>query len=175
MLLATFKANALNFKSNWNFKFEKELIISCNEDEYYCDDLCLNQKVCVIKEKLCRDCLGSTPYMTHIFNQIGKSIVSTEEDVLMEDVFDFIKGENFATLTSRSVYNSVDRFNSELMQEKFRSLCVSGDVESPMMIFATQEVSNLLAKGLYVICNEKAYRVDMMGGTKLAGGNDHFN
>jgi len=154
LLTILFSGSALSIEldSRWNYKFEKEVVLTCSQDEYFCEDLCENKERCIIKENVCRDCIGSTPYLTHVFNQIGRSIVSEGIEAPVEDLIELLRDGKFSSISSKSIYNHVDRFGSNKIMSKFESLC-DYESQNPVMIFETQEVSKLLGKPKYLICN----------------------
>ncbi len=160
-------ASSIEVKDEWNHRFQKEVVISCGESEYFCDDLCGKKDQCVIKEKVCRDCIGSTVYLTHIFDQIGRSIVASD-DAQIEDVLDLLKSNRFSTISSNSVYNMVDGTGNKDIERRFASLCPSEEYSKPVIIFETQEVSGLLGKPKLVVCNNgkntKVFHIDPNGG-----------
>jgi len=153
-ILFSAQSFGLSFESGWNPFFEKEVVVSCNEDEYFCDNLCDEKEKCVFKEKACRDCIGSSVYMTYIFNYAGKSIVRTEEEVPMEDLIIMLKSGLFSTIHAKSIYNHVERFDSPVLKEKFQRLCNPYVDEYPMLVYDVEKVSKKLGKPKYVVCND---------------------
>ncbi len=143
---------SVEVSERWNYKFQKEVVVNCGEGEYFCDDLCDKKDQCIIKEKVCRDCLGSTVYLTHIFDQIGRSIVASEE-AQIEDMIELLKANRFSIITPTSVYNMVDAMGDKKIEKRFASLCPSEEFKNPMVIFDTQEVSGLLGKPKLIVCN----------------------
>ena len=164
-LLTAANSWSLEIKSGWNFKFEKEVTLACSEDEYFCDDFCDNRKKCIIKEEICRDCIGPTPYLTHVFNQLGKSIVKSEK-AYEEDVLELLGSKNFASINKKSVYNHVDRFNSPRTKEKFEALC-DFQVPNPVILFETENISKKLGKPKFLICGDSFFHMDPYGGVVL--------
>lgn len=160
-------AFAVEVSDRWNYKFQKEVVVNCGESEYFCDDLCGKKDQCVIKEKVCRDCLGSTVYLTHIFDQIGRSIVASEE-AQIEDMIELLRTKRFSAITSTSVYNMVDAMGDKKIEKRFASLCPSEEYKNPVVIFETQEVSGLLGKPKLVVCNNgentKVFHINPNGG-----------
>jgi hypothetical protein len=166
-LLVVNSAFSIEVADRWNYKFQKEVIINCTESEYFCDDLCGKKDQCVIKEKVCRDCLGSTVYLTHIFDQIGRSIVASEE-AQIEDMIELLETKRFSAITSTSVYNMVDAMGDKKIEKRFASLCPTEEYKNPVVIFETQEVSGLLGRPKLVVCNNgentKVFHVNPNGG-----------
>lgn len=153
----------------WSHRFEKETVVKCADNEYSCDDFCGNKVQCIIKERVCRDCVGSTVYLTHIFDQIGRSIVNSDETV-PDELFDFLKTKKFNSISSKSVYNVMDGVGDTDLAKRFLSLCPEGST-NPLMIFEVQDVSMLLGRPKFLICNQgentKIYHVDFTGGVTV--------
>jgi len=166
-LLIAGNAFALQLESGWNYKFEKEVFLKCTEDEYICDDFCENKKHCRIKEKICRDCVGSSIYMTHFFNNLGKSIVSSGVEIPVEELLAMLENGAFATITAKSVYNHIDFFNGSKIQEKFSFLCQGYNVESPLVFLETNPVSKMPIGAKYLVCGENIFSMDNFGGVSL--------
>ena len=137
-ILLSGSALSMEMDSRWNYKFEKEVVLTCSEDEFFCEDLCESKDKCVIKENVCRDCIGSTPYLTHVFNQLGKSIVKSDA-AQVEDLVELLETDSFATISVKSIYNNVDTFGSNKIIDKFGALC-DFTADKPIMVFEVKEV-----------------------------------
>jgi hypothetical protein len=164
-ILLSGSALSIELDSRWNYKFEKEVILTCSEDEFFCEDLCESKDSCVIKESVCRDCIGSTPYLTHVFNQLGRAIVKSDE-AQVEDLVELLKSEHFSTITSKSVYNHVDRYGTDKLADKFGALC-DFTADKPVMVFEVKEVSNLMGTPKFLVCGSEIFHVDPTGGAVL--------
>jgi hypothetical protein len=160
-------AFSIEITDRFNHRFQKEVILTCGESEYFCDDLCGKKDQCVIKEKVCRDCIGSTIYLTHVFDQIGRSIVAADE-AKIEDMIELFRTKRFSILGPTSVYNMVDGTGNKDIERRFASLCPSEEYTHPIIIFETQEISNLLGKPKFLVCNNgentKVFHVNPYGG-----------
>jgi hypothetical protein len=163
LLLSGF-AQSIEIESRWNYRFEKEVVMSCFDDEYFCEDLCENKTQCVIEEKVCRDCIGSTPYLTHVFNQLGKSIVKSQK-AQAEDLLELLETGHFATINSKSIYNHVDRYGSSVVLDKFKALC---EVDDPTVFFEVETISKLLGKPKLLVCGQEFFHMDANGGVILS-------
>ena len=164
-ILFSGSALSIEMDARWNYKFEKEVVLTCSEDEFFCEDLCESKDKCVIKENVCRDCIGSTPYLTHVFNQLGKSIVKSDA-AQVEDLVELLKTDSFATVNVKSIYNNVDTFGSNKIIDKFGALC-DYTSEKPVMVFEVKEVSQLLGKPKFLVCGSEIFHVDANGGVVL--------
>jgi len=164
-------AFSIEVTDRFNHRFQKEVILNCGESEYFCDDLCGKKDKCVIKEKVCRDCIGSTVYLTHVFDQIGRSIVASDE-AQIGDVLELLKSNRFSVISSNSVYNMVDGMGDKSIERRFGSLCPSEEYSKPVVIFETQEISGLLGQPKLVVCNNgentKVFHIDPNGGVVVA-------
>jgi hypothetical protein len=160
-------AFSLEVTDRWNHKFQKEVVVTCEESEYFCEDLCEKKEQCILKEKVCRDCIGSTIYLTHVFDQIGRSIVASEE-AQFEDMIELLGSNNFSVISSNSVYNMVDALGDKNIEKRFASLCPSQEFSRPTIIFEVKEVSGLLGKPKLIVCNNgensKIFHVNSNGG-----------
>ena len=156
-------ANAFTVTAGWNPFFEKEVTLNCANGDYFCEDFCSKKSQCIIKEGPCRNCIGSDTYLTYIFNYVGKSIVRTEEEVSEYELIDFLKKGMFSTLSAKSIYNHVESFNGSVIKTKFQRLCAPYKDEYPIILYNVEEVSFLLKKPEFVLCNDpsgiKIFRV----------------
>ena len=160
VLLFSLNTFAFRVESGWNDFFEKEVLLKCKVGDYSCEDFCGKTKECKITEEFCRDCIGTSVYLTYIFNHIGKTIVRTEEEVSLYDFYDLVRSNKFSTLTSSSVYNHVDVFGANDLLTKFENLCFPYYDPNPVLFYEVQKVSRLLGKPKFLVCND-------LGGTKI--------
>ncbi len=128
---------ALNLSTEWTMESRKMIHVSCEEDETVCQNFCQGHMACMTEEKVCKNCVGTSIAMTYAFQEMGRSIVAGDQlDPYF--LFDFLSQKNYVTLTSRSVYNLVDSFDSMSLRRKFRSLCQDG-TRYPMVFFNKTE------------------------------------
>jgi hypothetical protein len=160
IIISTFltaQVMAFEFKVDWNEKYQKVVELSCNEDITLCREICEDEKSCEFREKACRNCIGSTIQMTYIFSEMGRSFINTGVEAKVDDILDLIQTKKFVTLTSRSIYNHVDRFNGMELQNQFRSLC-SNEVKYPVVFFS-KERNGRIGSVKYVSCGNQVFEM----------------
>ncbi len=159
-LMASNAVLASGITTNWNDKYQKSITLTCGEDNYSytCSQVCGNESKCEIEEKTCYNCLGSSVYLTHLFKQMGQTYRSTNEETDAYGFVDFLLKNEFVTITSKSVYNNVDRFNSSSLRARFQSLC-SNNTEYPVVFLESVGKRHDLGKVRYVSCGEEVYRM----------------
>lgn len=148
---------AISYTSVWTEDYRKNVVMSCSADEFQCDDLC-GKSTCEIKEKVCRNCIGSDLYITHIFRDMGRSFRSTGFEISYYEVLERLTKGFFASFTSRSIYNQIDRFDSAPLRKKFQSLCLN-DTKYPVVVFKVDNISRKLEEVQFVICGDTAYEM----------------
>jgi hypothetical protein len=97
--------------------------------------------------------------MTFAFKEMGRSIVA-KESLDAYAFFDLLDSGEFVSLTSRSIYNLVERFNSNSLKRKFRSLCMDG-TQYPHAFFDKTNSGEFGAPQL-VWCNSGIYRLERL-------------
>jgi hypothetical protein len=144
-------AFALDISTLWDKKYRKKLTLSCSRGEaHYCETLCEASKLCVIEEKVCRNCIGTSIYLTHIFKEMGRGYRNSGEREGLDAVIDMLQTGKFVTLTSKSIYNHVTRYNDRKLRAKFQSLCPNG-AEYPMVFFDRKRTGKI-GEVRYVAC-----------------------
>lgn len=161
LLFATLsmQAFAYQIETSWTDDSKKILRVTCDGDSI-CENFCGSQ-ACEIEEKVCKNCVGTSIGMTYAFQEMGRSYIVTE---VLDPyfLFDLLKSKKFVSLTSRSLYNLVDRFDSIELRRKFRGLCVDG-TRYPHVFFKTQR-SGELGEIQAVWCEDGVYQ---MGQTSI--------
>lgn len=157
LLISANSAFAISYEPVWTEDYKKNVIMTCSEDEFQCEDLC-GKSSCIIKEKVCRNCIGSNIRITHIFRDMGRSFTNTGNEVSYYEVLETLGSQHFATFTSKSIYNIVERYDSTKLRLKFQSLCPN-EVKYPVVVFSTKKVSRILDKVKFVVCGEKAFEM----------------
>jgi hypothetical protein len=158
----------LLFKINLTFAFDASekwlpdntpnLIFECSKDERFCIELCGEEIKCSFKEKICKNCIGTSILMTNIFEQMGLLYRNNGIEVSQYEFIDFINKKNFVSFTSRSVYNQTDSFDSPSMKSRFQSLC-PGKIEYPVVFFELKDNSNVLKSVKFVTCGNEIYKM----------------
>lgn len=124
---------AFNIDTSWTADSRKVLNITCDDDNI-CTQFCDGDS-CQVEEKVCKNCVGTSITMTYAFREMGRALVSTEE-ISSYELFDLLSSGNFVSLTSRSVYNLIFRFDARELKSKFRSLCQDG-TRYPVVFYNT--------------------------------------
>lgn len=152
LLLSTLSFSA-EIENRWTAYYTKELTITCEYDHTMCEEVCGDRYFCVLPEKPCRDCMGTGPYMTYIFSEMGRMLVSGNE-VSDYELIDLLKSGNFASINSKSVFNQFTSFNSPQLRKQFQSLCSEINDEYPLVFFEVDSVSYKLGEVKYVYCRD---------------------
>jgi hypothetical protein len=139
------------FDVQWNDQFEKELQVSCSAQETFCKHLCHAESFCMVKEKNCTSCVGSSLPMYRLFKELGRTIRSLQTPVSSHLLIDLIINGHFATFTSRDVYNVIDGYNSIDLLKKFESLC-PGESLNQVLFVELGPVSHRYQDVKYVSC-----------------------
>lgn len=165
LLLAALMSSSvfsMTIKAEWNkVSFEKELLVGCNQnDSYLCIDLCNSEYSCKVKENYCRNCAGDNIFLKTIFNELGRTYQNSKNKISDDDFISFIKEDNFVTLTSKSIYNTIDKFNSPKLKRKFRSLC-ENPTEYPIVFLEVNPVSRVPEKVKYVGCSDNKFESEI--------------
>ena len=114
--------SAFEISEGWNEDYNPELTVKCSDLDRFCLELCQNELKCVIPQKVCKDCIGTSVLMTNIFDRMGVGYRNAGTAVDELELVDFIKAGNFVTFTSRSIYNQTDSFDSPSTRARFQSL-----------------------------------------------------
>lgn len=153
----TFNVYATEFSTQWDENYNKKLVISCLSNDFMCREFCGEATKCEFPEKVCRDCIGSSPYITNIFQEMGRTYRNLGYEVNYSQVMDLILKGHFATFTSKSIYNQLGRFDSANLKQKFKSLCPDEDTEYPVVFFKTDVRNRKLGKVQFVTCSSGIY------------------
>lgn len=160
LFLVTFisQSQALDLQSGWSQNFEKEVRLSCREgEEEFCLHLCQQKDECVLKEKYCRNCAGTTLFLRNIFVEMGRVYWNSQNSVPFYEFMDFLKSGRFISITSKSVYNFVDRFDSTRIRMRFQRLC-SNFTDYPIVFLQARPISRIPERVKYVVCKDAQKR-----------------
>lgn len=122
---------AFEISTKWSDSANKYLELSCR-NSYECQEFCAGGQ-CQVQEKVCRNCIGTSISMSYAFQEMGRAYVSSYE---LDEyfLFELLSRGEFVSLTSRSLYNLIDRFDSLVLRRKFQSLCRDG-TQYPVVFF----------------------------------------
>lgn len=150
LLLLTILASSLahssvSFEVSWTTQFRKELIVSCEGGDLFCTSLCGNQKLCVIPEGPCRDCIGTSLMMTNIIGELGRTIVNSGELSSEYEFLNLLISNEFTTLAPNDVYNVIDASGSIRAMKKFEQLCPEGSLDQLLFLKVNPYTRKILA------------------------------
>ncbi len=157
-LVLVTQSYALEFTSSWNQSLTKEVVMSCSQDDYQCREVCESETSCTFKEKTCTNCIGTNVYITNIFREMGRIYVNTLTSVSSDSLVELLSSGNFVTITSKSIYNQVDRFNSLGLRNRFKSLCENG-AQYPVVFFDMNSKNDKIDEVLYVACDNEFFEM----------------
>ncbi|GEM_PF-1719755 len=152
-LCCTFEVGSFEIAPFWSDDFVPHVKLTCQNDEEfaYCNQLCGDESECLIEEGFCRDCAGANLALREIFLEVGDLFVRSIYPVSFGAFAKFLKQGDFVTLTSKSIYNFVDYYDSEAVQAQFQQLCNEKD-EYPVLFLKVDHYSRLIEKIEYVVC-----------------------
>ena len=170
-LLMTINAYAFKVESRWNTQFKKEVVLNCEGNSLECYSICANEKECVVYEKPCKDCIGTSVFMTHLFENIGKSYVNSMYEVSLYEFFKYLNRGLFSTVSSRSIFNHVSKFDNPELKERFMSLC-EDSTEYPNVFIGVEPVTRTPNSVMYVSCldnnkNTRVFKMETYGGVDI--------
>lgn len=155
------QAFAIGVEEIWSSDYKPQLKVNCLDgEEAMCSSLCpgnLSGKQCILDQKVCRDCIGTSLLVTNIFEGMGIRYRNRGDEISIYEFVDLIASKNFVTFTSKSVYNHVDSYDSLSLQKKFQSLCPEGPSSIPVVFFDLKPKTNVLNKVRYVACGERLF------------------
>jgi hypothetical protein len=85
---------------------------------------------------------------------MGQLFRNEGTEVTPKEFFNFLHTRNFVSITAKSVYNNIERFNSQELQQRFSILCPN-ETETPIVFFALDPISHELKKVRYVACRDE--------------------
>lgn len=153
-------ASGLEIETGWTVENTKYLDAYCSEGNQSCHYICNDESHCRVSESVCRNCIGSSIEMTFLFEEMGRSITSNlAATVDVYTLSDLISSHRFFTLTSRSIYNHVDSFDSFRLRRRFQSLCP--DRTRYPVVFLERLSSNRMGQPLYVWCESGVFHLEL--------------
>ncbi|MCK5882767.1 MAG: hypothetical protein KAG61_03695 [Bacteriovoracaceae bacterium] len=167
LLIMSINTFAIQVNTGWTKNFKKILSVNCSEDDgHLCANLCENYSSCEVEESYCRNCAGDNLFIKYLFKELGNRIQNGGDAVPADTFLEFIKEGNFTSLTSKSIYNFIDRYNSFATKEKFRSLCPN-PTEYPIVFLGVNEVSRSPESIRYVACSNSEQSAEIFNLKKI--------
>lgn len=149
----------LELKEFWGENFTPFLKLKCLEDNQACQLTCENESSCMIPMPLCIGCVGTSIITTFYFEEMGRALNRSNRTIDLYSFTDFIQEENFIILSSKSIYNHVDSYDSPALRRRFRSMCPEENTQDPLVFFSRQQ--NLeIGTPLFVWCKSGVYEID---------------
>lgn len=140
----------------WNDNYEKKVTMTCSINEDECRNFCGSDQDCTFTEKVCRNCLGSSVQMSYIFTEMGRLYRSSGLELSYDHIYDLVRSKKFVTLSAKSIYNQVTKFNALSMRRRFRLLCE--DAREPLVFFHTNSSGKVIGPA-YVACDNKVFEL----------------
>jgi hypothetical protein len=137
---------------NWTANFRKELNVTCDANDLFCETLCEATAQCVIPEGSCRDCIGTSVKMNYLISEIGNTILNNGHTSDKKMILEALKSNRFVTLTAQDVYNVIDAARSVRAFKKFENLC-PGDSSNQILFLSSREI----IKPEFVYCDYFEY------------------
>ncbi len=146
----------------WESDYKKYLTLKCGEKNRVCRNIC-KANICKIEEKECFNCVGTSIFMTNLFQELGRTITSNLSSYYTKGkIYEAIEG-NKIFMTSKSIYNIYSKYNSRKVQRQFSKLCRTKSVEDPILVIDVFEGTNEPYQPSFVICQDKeGYKVHEM-------------
>ncbi len=107
--------------------------VKCNPSEESCLSLCQGELECVLDTALCRDCLGSSLFLTELYRSLGRSLLPSHE-LSIEKLFEDLKDKKLMVIDRRFFLNIFEDHNSFDFKEYYSLLC--GHQDSMPILFA---------------------------------------
>jgi hypothetical protein len=158
MLMKISTSFAFEVKEIWNQENRLQIEFQCSSIDRFCHDLCLKDDSCKVEEKVCLNCVGTSMLMNSIFEQMGLKYRNTQEEVSSYELIDFLNKNNFVSITSKSIFNQIEAYDSPVLKSRFQSLCPE-NIAYPLVIFELNPTSHTPRSVKYVLCDEKIFRM----------------
>lgn len=158
MILSSSTFARISVEPFWTVEKEKAIKISCDrEDPYICDDICDSKKECIVKEGICKNCIGNSLFITNFYKYIGLSIINTGEFLDRDEIVPVLKSNEFVTLTANSIYNTLTEFDSAKMKAQFAKLCPWTTKSGPTVFLKVNSLTREPEGYHYVFCDSTPY------------------
>jgi hypothetical protein len=120
----------------WSVDLRSQVTVECSAKSSVCAQLCNNDKICVLKNSTCKDCISTGVKMTYFFSAFGKDITSSDKQVTIYEFIDFLINEKFIAFSANNVYN-------------------------PMAFFSIQNRELEIQNARYVTCGDSVYKLEI--------------
>ena len=152
--------NAFEIEAKWSSSLNKEIHVTCSREDQLCLRLCSDYHHCLIREEICRDCLGRGLEMSYVQQEVGRQINKQGAALSSIDLEDRIvktfKKRSFITLYAKSIYNQLYRFNDIGFQRHFLSLCPGVTVDKVIVLFKRNKKGSI-GNPDFVLCGDQGY------------------
>ena len=149
-------AVALELWPYWSQDFKQWLRVTCDQEEDvpFCTSLCQQPRECVLAQQYCRNCAGTALlYVKDVLDTLGDVYVGTEEQVSRAQVLERLRSGAYITLTSDTVFNYIDTFDSEALQIRFQRLCWDPS-KRPVLFLDAHPRTRVVGRVLFVACQD---------------------
>jgi hypothetical protein len=136
---------------NWNQQLRKEIDVSCSLHEEECIHFCAGHQACKMEEKFCRDCIGTSLWMSHLLDSLGREITNKKIHFPIKDFFKNLKGDKYIAMTPDDIYNVIDPYRSIHVYNKFAALCPEESLSQ--IIFLSTGLDRKIGKAEVIYCN----------------------
>ncbi len=164
LLLITFFLNtqiaySAQFKSDLKFDLltglSKKLIITCDNQEQLCTELCAKQDACHFEETLCADCGTEKSQEVHmIYNQLDNYIEATSQIVSSHDLGYFLNNKKFLTISYDFFLNYFNPESSSDLALVFNNICKTQSVNN-LILVEIEEQKNTISSIVGAICTDE--------------------
>ena len=151
-----------NYEINeaWSTDNRSQIKVECSSYTNVCKQLCNNQKVCVLKNSTCKDCISTGVKMTYLFSSFGKDLNSNDDEVSIYEFVDFLINDTFIAFSPSNIYNQFDSAQSDALAERFKVMCPN-KFKTPIAFFKIENRVLDIQNARYVTCGDSVYRLEL--------------
>lgn len=163
MLIVLQTAAFANYEINevWSDNLRSQVKIECSAYTNVCKQICKDQKVCILKNSTCKDCISTGVKMTYLFSSFGKDINgSTNGEVSIYEFVDFLLNETFIAFSANNIYNQLDSAQSNALAERFQVMCPN-KFETPLAFFKIDNRVLNIENARFITCGGSVYRLEV--------------
>lgn len=151
-IIIPFSLHAQVLEINWTSGFRKEINVTCEANDLFCETLCNASSQCIVPEGPCRDCIGTSIKMNHLITEIGNTITNKGLVANKSRAIEALKSNRFITLTAQDVYNVIDAARSVKTFKKFEKLCPEESVNQ-ILFLSVNSTSREIKRPEFVYCD----------------------